>query len=163
MSELMLGEAFKIAVEVHGNQRDKSGEPYLGHVCRVMSAMETDTERCVAILHDALEDCDSLYTLEYGRRIGDIYGVEVIDAVIALTRFDRVFLPDYMDYIRRLSFNPLAVKVKLSDLADNMRRDRLRKLPALEAERLYQRYHEAYCFLTGKNWEHEEAAEVIEL
>lgn len=155
MSELLLGEAFKIAVEVHGNQRDRGGEPYMGHICRVMSAMDTDTERCVAILHDTLEDSENAAPwLPY---ISNIFGPEIFSAVLALSRMD----PEepYLDYIRRLSRNPLAVKVKLADLADNMRRARMRKLPALEAERLYQRYHEAFCFLTGKQWEHEDEVE----
>lgn len=156
---LMLGEAFKIAVEVHDNQRDKSGEPILFHVMRVASAMDTDTERCVAILHDVIEDVVPNTSLAIARlcmRIESIYGETIANAVADLTRMPN---QSYMDYIRRLSRNPLAVKVKLADLAENMRRDRMRKLPPKEANRLYDRYHEAFCFLTGEQWKHEDAAE----
>lgn len=166
MSELLLGEAFKIAVGVHGEQRDKSGEPYMGHICRVMSAMDTDTERCVAILHDSIEDSGNR-AVAVGHAIFQAYGVTVGDAVIALTRLmvdddisgSGTENSSYMNYIRRLSRNPLAVKVKLADLQDNRRRDRLRKLPSAEANRLFDRYEEAYCFLVGRQWEHEDAAE----
>jgi len=145
--ELLLGEAFKIAVEVHGNQRDKAGVPYLAHICRVMEQMDTDEERVVAILHDVLEDCGTPVVGIYGARILAAYGINVIDAIFSLTRASTTD-PTYMDYIRRLSENPLAVKVKLADLRDNMRQDRLEKLP--DGLRLYAKYREAYDFLIAK-------------
>jgi hypothetical protein len=52
-----------------------------------------------------------------------------------------------MDYIRRLSTNPLAVKVKFADLADNRRRERLRKLPREESNRLFDKYEQAWLLL----------------
>lgn len=139
--ELSLKEAFRIAVEVHGDQRDKAGEPYLFHVMRVAMAMDTDEERVVAILHDVIEDYDD--TMETMADINEAYGQDILSTVELLTRNK-----PYLDYIRRLSTNPLAVKVKLADLRDNMDGDRLRKLPTKEeAARLYKKYREAYEFL----------------
>jgi hypothetical protein len=139
-----LTEAFRIAVEVHGNQRDKSGaEPYMGHVCRVASGMETDIGRVVAILHDVLEDAETTgHDLE--RRIHEAYGESVLAAVKVLTRH-----PDtpYLDYIRHVAHNPLAVTVKLADLSDNMREDRLAKLPLTDSIRLRQKYTTAFAQL----------------
>lgn len=162
MMELLLAEAFKIAVEVHGNQRDKAGEPYMGHICRVMSAMDTDTERCVAILHDSIEDSKRVGGMT--RHLRGLFPDEIVDAVGALSRRPvnlqtlaqlvtdgarPIERESYMDYIRRLSSNPLAVKVKLADLRDNMNEDRLRKLPTKEeAFRLHKKYWEAYRFLS---------------
>lgn len=143
---LFLKEVFQIAVDVHGNQRDRANEPYLGHICRVMSAMEDDFERAVAILHDTLEDCGSpkkankLYV-----KIMLLCGRHVAEAVASLTR---THTEPYPEYIERLSKNPLAVKVKLADLLDNMRMDRISKLPEEDRARLLKKYQEAYQFLS---------------
>lgn len=143
--QLDLSHAWGIAVEVHGNQRDKAGEPYLFHIARVAMAMDNDLDQAVAILHDSLED--SATALDRGRlvhRIGVLYGANVEETVAELTRLDH---EPYMDYIRRLSVNPLAVKVKLADLNDNSRPERLAKLPELEGQRLWTKYREALAFL----------------
>lgn len=145
-SLLDLTEAFRIAVEVHGAQRDKAGEPYMGHICRVMSAMDTDEERAVAILHDVLEDCGKENQMHFAQMIWDAYPREVWDAVLLLTR-SRVLDSTYLDYIRRLSTNPLAVKVKLADLADNMDPKRLAKLSEAERLRLLEKYGPAVKLL----------------
>lgn len=147
--ELSLKEAFRIAVEVHGDQRDKSGEPYLFHVMRVAAQMDTDEERVVAILHDVIEDFvpeegDIGQTLALVSRIYELYGPNIGNAVEALTKGTDV---PYMDYIRRLSTNPLAVKVKLADLEDNSNPERLESREPKEAVRLYAKYAEAYAFL----------------
>lgn len=145
-SSLDLTEAFRIAVEVHGAQRDKAGEPYMGHICRVMSAMDTDEERAVAILHDALEDCGKENQMHFAQMIWDAYPREVWDAVLLLTR-SRVLDSTYLDYIRRLSTNPLAVKCKFADIQDNRNPQRLRKLPRAECDRLYDKYEQAWLTL----------------
>lgn len=147
--ELSLKEAFRIAVEVHGDQRDKAGEPYLFHVMRVADQMDTDEERAVAILHDVIEDFvpgegHTGQTLALVSRIYEAYGSNVTSAVEALTKGTEV---PYMDYIRRLSTNPLAVKVKFADLNDNRNRGRLRKLPRDEADRLFDKYEQAWLVL----------------
>jgi (p)ppGpp synthase/HD superfamily hydrolase len=138
-----LKAAFEIAVEVHGNKRDKAGEPYLAHICRVMSAMDTDEERVVAILHDAMEDGPSMVTADWRLTF---YPEHLLLAVLALTRVPG---EPYMDYIRRLSKNPLAVKVKMADLRDNMDYRRLDKLDPAERHRLHLKYHEASYYLAG--------------
>lgn len=149
--QLDLTEAFRIAVEVHGAQRDKAGEPYLFHVFRVAEQMDTDEERVVAILHDVIEDSVALHPnaasvemLRLGLKIRSLYGIAVADAVCELTRGP---VEPYLDYIRRLATNPLAVKVKFADLKDNRNRDRLRKLPRTEAERLWDKYEKAWLVL----------------
>lgn len=158
---LLLKEAFRIAVEVHGEQVDRGGEPYLFHVMRVAAAMENDTERTVAILHDVIEDDPCKHGWLYWTvQIEVLYGKSVRDAVVALTRSKE---EPYGHYIRRLSTNPLAVKVKLQDLLDNMQRDRLRKLSREVADRLFDRYTEAYSFLVGKQWQNEDAMGAIYL
>lgn len=154
---LLLGEAFRIAVEVHGNQRDKGGAPYMEHVLRVMLGVgDDDTDRCVAILHDTVEDTpgkmldgDSYLPTAKMRlllRIETSYGRHISYAVAALTRMDD---EPYMQYIRRVAQNPLARTAKLADLATNMSEPRLRKLPMHEADRLRKKYREAWDYLMG--------------
>lgn len=136
--------AFEMAVLVHGRQRDHGGEPYMGHICRVMSQMESDEERVVAILHDVLEDSvDRALNLPLHHSIAAIYGPEIYNSVLELT-YDHE--ETYMEYIANIT-RPLAVKVKLADLADNLRDDRLEKLPLDERVRLRNKYLEAYRFL----------------
>jgi (p)ppGpp synthase/HD superfamily hydrolase len=109
-------DAILLATNAHRGQTDKAGLPYITHPLRVMSMFvlpEEEDERVVAVLHDVVEDCEiTLLDLE-------IYGFSprVVDAVNAIT--DRKG-ESYEDYIERVAQNPLALKVKLADLADNL-------------------------------------------
>ncbi|GGA55802.1 hypothetical protein GCM10011507_03860 [Edaphobacter acidisoli] len=144
---MQLVEAFKLAFEIHGNQRDKTGAPYLFHVMRVAMAMKTDEERVVALLHDAVSSALTLESqVDLVRKIRLHFGDATVKTVLRLTRNEN---EAYMDYIRRLSTDKLAVKVKLADLADNMLDERLDLIPDVEAERLRAMYGPAYLFLGG--------------
>jgi len=144
---MQLVEAFKLAFEIHGNQRDKGGDPYLFHVLRVAMAMRTDEERAVALLHDTVESSATLEAqVDLVRKIRLHFGEAISKTVLRLTRTE--FEP-YMDYIRRLSTDRMAVKVKLADLLDNLREERLAKLPDMEADQLRSKYGPAYLFLGG--------------
>jgi len=144
---LILCHAYLLAASVHAFESDKCGVPYLHHVIRVADAMDNDTERAVAIMHDVLEHCGSakrantLYAY-----IVKMYGVAVAAAVAALTRLPS---EDYAEYIARVAENPLAVKVKLADIADNMRAERLVKLPPEVQTRLRAKYSNAREHLTA--------------
>ena len=144
---MQLVEAFRLAFEIHGNQRDKSGAPYLFHVMRVAMAMKTDEERAAAILHDAVASAPTLEgQIELVRKIRMHFGAEFTRTVLRLTRnADEI----YMDYIRRLSTDKLAVKVKLADLADDLLEERMAKLSDNEADRLRAKYGPAFLFLGG--------------
>lgn len=141
---LDLVEAFSIAVEVHGSQRDKAGEPYLFHVMRVAMAMDTDQERVVAILHDVFEDAGVCVSISLPYAIETEFGVDVIRSLQCLTRMPE---EEYSSYIRRVAQDPLAVKVKLADLRDNTDRRRLAKLPPAESARLRSKYYVAMDYL----------------
>ena len=145
---LDLGEAFRIAAQVHGDQRDKSGEPYLAHVLRVMSKMDTDIERVVAILHDTIEDIPEVdEQLKLTRHIYMTYGGTVADAVLLLThvRWDL-----YSVYIERVARNTLARKIKIADCEDNCNPSRLAKLPPDDRIRLTRKYAYALNYLYSK-------------
>lgn len=146
MSDL-LHKSVRIAFEAHEGQSDKQGEPYIFHVMRVALACEGEA-RIVALLHDVVEDGDG-WTLN---RLA-VHGMPdwVCDAVRAITRRSWLGaeLDTYAEYIERVSLNPLAVRVKLADLRDNLRPERIASLPPERAASLSKRYHSAYARLSG--------------
>ena len=80
---------------------------------RVMEAMDTEEEQIVALLHDVVEDTEmSLADLE-----GEGFSRKILAAVEDLSKGNQV---RYFDYIEDLTLNPLAAKVKLAELKDNM-------------------------------------------
>lgn len=148
MVKYVLSEAFKIVADVHGNQLDRSGGPYIFHILRVFGGVDTEEEKIVAILHDTIEDAPAVDRGSLLIRIDDLFGASVLDAVTALTRSYVIAGESYPDYIRRLSTNPLAVKVKFADLKDNLNEARLAKLPIEERIRLRIKYTQAFELLT---------------
>lgn len=124
-----LEDAIALAVEAHRGQVDRAGLPYVLHPLRVMLRLESETERIVAMLHDVVEDTS--YDLDRLRALG--YTAEVLEAVNCLSR-----LPgeSYPDFIGRVVVNPLAARVKLADLADNLDVGRLAEVTAKDFERL---------------------------
>jgi hypothetical protein len=120
---------------------DKAGKPKFGHAERVASKLTRTMDKTVAYLHDLLEDTD--YGADQLRRD---FPARIAEAVLAMTRADKT--EDYMAYIRRLAPNPLARRVKLADLKDNIDPNRPIADVAL-AQELKARYTEAKKFLLG--------------
>lgn len=134
-----LEDAIALAVEAHRGQRDKAGQTYILHPLRVMMRLETEPERMAAILHDVVEDTP--YTLERLRELG--YPEEVLGALDCLTKRDG---ESYEAFIERVRPHPLARRVKLADLEDNMDVRRLLSVGPKETERL-ARYRAAWARL----------------
>lgn len=107
-----LERAIDIAVRAHAGETDKAGATYIRHPLRLMEAMDTETERIVAVLHDVVEDAD--YTLD---DIEAEFGTEVRTAVDHLTARDE---ETYTEFIERAREHEIARKVKRADLADNL-------------------------------------------
>ncbi len=108
-----LERAIQIAVEAHKGQLDKSGKPYVLHPLRVMLRMSTPEQMMAAVLHDVVEDTP--WTLDQLREEG--FPEEVVEAVDCLSRRNG---ESYDQFVERLLPHPLARKVKLADLEDNM-------------------------------------------
>lgn len=133
-------DAISLAVRVHAGQIDRAGQPYILHVLRVTSRLYDLPAQMVAILHDVVEDTP--VTLEELRLMG--YPEQVVTAIDSLSRRDG---EGYEAYIERLSENPLAVRVKLSDLQDHLDLRRSGELMPDDLDRV-GRYQRAYRQLT---------------
>ncbi|MCS5639727.1 MAG: HD domain-containing protein [Candidatus Marinimicrobia bacterium] len=138
--KIHLGKAIELAKHHHKGQTDKAGKPYIEHPLRVMNQMKSEKEKIVAVLHDIVEDTD--ISLNDLRNEG--FSEEVVSAVECLTKQDG---ENYDSYIERISFNPLAVKIKLADLEDNRDLTRLPQVTDKDLERL-EKYDKALEKLT---------------
>ena len=138
----LLAQAISIATQAHEGQVDKSGMPYIGHVMRVMEAGRTMDEKIVGVLHDIVEDTD--WTFERLAREG--FPAHIMDAIRSLTKTSED--EPYDDFIERVRTNPLAVRVKINDLADNMDIRRLAAITDKDAARL-NKYLKAYHTLSA--------------
>lgn len=125
----LLDRAIVVATTAHSGQRDKAGQPYILHPLRIMASMSTETERVAALLHDVAEDCEGWDIA----RVAAEFGTEVGAAVDALTKRSG---EEYDAYLARIEANPVAVKVKLADLADNSDMSRLKHTTEKDKARL---------------------------
>ncbi len=135
-----LEKAIQIAVNAHQGQKDKAGVPYILHPLRLMLNMASDSARIVAVLHDVLEDTS--VTADQLRAAG--FSDEVIAAIECLTRGEG---ESYEDFIQRAKDSPLARRVKLADIEDNMNIRRIRHITDQDLHRL-ERYHRAWQALS---------------
>ena len=108
----MTKKALKLCFDVHKEQVDKSGLPYVFHPFHLAEQMDTEETTVVALLHDVVEDSE--LTLDDLRQMG--FGDAVIAALALLTHDPAV---EYMDYVRAIKDNPIARAVKLADLRHN--------------------------------------------
>ncbi len=135
-----LEEAIILAAQAHKGQRDKYGAPYILHPLRVMARVKTATEKTVAVHHDTVEDTE--WTLAALREVG--FSDAIVEAVDCLTKRDG---ESYDSLIERARRNPLARRVKIADLEDNMNLLRIGEIKAKDLERL-EKYHKSWCALT---------------
>lgn len=139
MSKIEL--AYDIIFASFLDRKDKAGAPYIFHLERVAAPFkDNEVLFVIALLHDLLEDFE-----QWSRaRLEVVFGERIAKAVDALTKFD---FESYEDYLIRVAENEDAVKVKLSDLRDNMDLTRLKR-PLTTADILrVQKYHSAFLKL----------------
>ena len=111
-------KALALCFNAHRDQKDKSGMPYVFHPFHLAEQMDDEISTVCALLHDIVEDTS--YTFNDLREMG--YPEEVIEVLKLLTHDDDV---PYMDYVKEISKNETAKKVKLCDLAHNSDMSRL--------------------------------------
>jgi len=135
----LLERAAGIAVEAHRGKRDRNGAPYILHPLRVMGRVSTPEEQTVAVLHDVVED--TRWTFEDLEAEG--FPPRIIKALECLTKREA---ENYEDYVQRSAANPLAQRIKLADLEDNMDISRLHHVGDEDRVRL-EKYLRAWRFL----------------
>lgn len=148
-----LDDAIELARQAHCDQTDAAGEPYLGHLLRVLALVRQHQremgrvlsrpgyedeeasvhEQMVAVLHDIIEDTP--ITEADLAHLG--CPPEVHDAVVAMTHRDG---EHYEAYIARLAANELAASVKRFDMADNSDDSRLAQLTPERRRHFRQKY-----------------------
>lgn len=139
--KIILDRAKAIATSAHEGQVDKAGKPYIEHPMRVMNMGKTVEEKIAGVLHDVVEDSD--WTFEMLEKEG--IPKDVMDTLRCVTKLSED--EDYDHFIERVKTNPLAVKVKLNDLKDNMDITRLEEVTEKDLARL-NKYIRAYRQLT---------------
>lgn len=137
----LLEKAIILATNKHAGQVDKGGNIYIEHPLRLMTKMDTIEEKIVAVLHDIVEDTDC--SLDDLRKEG--FPENIVTAVDCLTRKKD---ETYKEFILRIRENPLAKKVKLRDIFDNMDLSRIPNPTEKDYERIEKRYKPAIVCLT---------------
>jgi (p)ppGpp synthase/HD superfamily hydrolase len=142
--------AIRFAVNAHKRVFDKAGMPYILHPLRVAEALDTEEERIVAVLHDVVEDDPNTSIGDIYKAFGDVVG----DAVDCMTKLEKVGgkFESYREYLDRVRANPIALRVKLADMTDNSRPDRLASLSVEKQLRLVAKYTRGRHYLLTGMW-----------
>jgi len=147
MRLIMIEKAIRIVEEAFKDKFDKGGKPYINHLLSVSSRLTTDEEKTVGLLHDLLEDC-----LEWNEeKLSLEFPNNIVESVVCLTKIKG---EKYSDYLDRVKTNEIALKVKISDLKDNMDITRLSKLTDKDLKRIikyHESYHELINYLNNEN------------
>lgn len=139
---LLLELCQDIAYQAHAGQLDKAGKPYIDHVLRVEAGCSSLQARCVALLHDVVEDTEITFATLREAGVPE----PILEAVEAITKKPH---ESNRTYYERVKTCPLALEVKLLDIADNSNPERLTMLDTVTRQRLKEKYARALVFLRG--------------
>ena len=137
---MTLEDTLIFAANAHRGQTDKAGQPYILHPLRVLNNLGLNApleHQMAALLHDVMEDCGVTRQMLQDQGFPE----SVIVAVEHLTK-NAEGEADYDKAIDRVMENPIAVKVKLADLTDNMDEKRLANVTEKDRKRL-EKYRRA--------------------
>ena len=137
-----LDDAIQLARRAHEGQLDKTGRPYIAHPLRGIGHLRDEHERMTAVLHDVVEDTD--VTLDDLTALG--CPAEVLAAVAAISKQPG---EAQAEYLARVMANPIALRVKRADIADNLSADRMSRLDTSTRHRLQAKYEAALRLLDG--------------
>lgn len=124
------------ALKAYSGKSDKGGKPYILHPLRLMARFDDPISQLVALLHDVIED--SPITGDELRAAG--FPEAVVATVEVLSRRTG---ETYEAFIDRIRVNPLARKVKLLDIEDNLNLLRLSEVSDKDLKRA-AKYHRAW-------------------
>ena len=113
----LIERALTFAIEAHGEQKRRSGDPYITHpiaVARLVTSLRMDPPTiAAALLHDVVEDTAVTFADLQAAGFSD----EIVDTVRALTKSPG---ERRLDAATRAASHPIARVVKLADVRDNM-------------------------------------------
>ncbi|UAY76804.1 phosphohydrolase [Pseudoxanthomonas sp. X-1] len=101
---------------------------------------DCEVAEAAAWLHDVIEDAACDEQSRIGHHVEDNFPVTVVNAVLALTKFEGYPESNYYADIRE---DEIAMRVKLADIADNSDEARLALLDKQTADRLRKKYRKA--------------------
>lgn len=138
-------KAMKLAYDAHHGQVDKSGTPYIFHPFHLAEQMDNEISTCVALLHDIVEDTPLTF-----EDLEKDFPQEILEPLRYLTHEKDV---PYLDYVRKIKENPIAVQVKLADIQHNADHSRFSGLdiPQVRLNYWNKKYSEAKKILIEKN------------
>ncbi len=137
----LINISLKIALRAYEGKVDKAGREYILHPLRLMAKMDTEQEMSVALLHDVIEDSNISATDLLMAGIPQT----IVDAVVCLSKQSG---ESYVAFIARVKPNPLAKRVKMADIEDNLNVLRLANLKEEDLARI-EKYHQAWHFLNS--------------
>lgn len=135
----LTNEAMKIAYAAHHGQVDKGGIPYIFHPYHLAEQMPDEYTTCVALLHDVVEDTD--VTID---DLAKVFPKEVVEAVAMMTHGEN---EPYLEYVKRVSTNPIARIVKLADLRHNSDETRMENADEVTLAYFREKYRKAFELL----------------
>ena len=124
----LIQKAYNYAVQKHGDQKRKSGEPYIIHptnVAYTIAELGLDEQTiCAALLHDVVEDTDVT-----DNDIKRDFGVEIAQMVAGVTKLSNMMFTsieeqqaeDYRKMFLAMGKDIRVIIIKLADRLHNMR------------------------------------------
>ena len=124
----LIQKAYNYALEKHGDQKRKSGEPYIIHptnVAYTIAEIGLDEQTiCAALLHDVVEDTEVTYEdieKEFGQEIA-----EMVDGVTKLKKIEHASIEEnqvenYRKMFLAMGKDIRVIIIKLADRLHNMR------------------------------------------
>lgn len=120
--------AYNYALQYHGSQKRKSGEPYIIHplnVANILAGLGMDTTTvCAALLHDVIEDTKATrqdLIREFGKEV-----TEIVDGVTKLQKLqytdkEEQQVENYRKMFLAMGKDIRVILIKLADRLHNMR------------------------------------------
>ena len=124
----LVSKAYNYALSYHGDQKRKSGEPYIIHplnVANILAGLSLDTATvCAALLHDVVEDTKATredLIKEFGKEI-----TEIVDGVTKLQKLqytdkEEQQVENYRKMFLAMGKDIRVILIKLADRLHNMR------------------------------------------
>ena len=125
----VIRKAYEFALKAHGDQKRKSGEPYIIHpleVAYIITTLELDDESiCAALLHDVVEDTDVTredIEREFGPNVLELVdGVTKLGKIASYVDKEEQQVENYRKFFMAMAKDIRVLMIKLADRLHNMR------------------------------------------